>query len=1019
MTSSHAGDGVKAGVFLWLACVLSVVVCLVVLVALGVPAMCRVAGGGGAVVAFLLSLFLVLPLVLVALPVDRASAAPVDLGPDGYFSTLGAGALPVASGNWASTRRIVFGKQGSAGTYGGATVSGGYKTLAKGAVASVPDADFGQNQAWTKSATTSVAANEALLWADDTVTSGISFDANYPPSNSFDSAAGAYRSNLALVSDAVGAVNYSSFEQSLLRAAPVEGVCTAAQPVGCGSGSYTQQSDSVNAYQVFPLSIGDVNKYFNHTSGGASDANLACPTGSCANGIFAFWLRSAHWYYTNIAFTVLSGGSTSDDTTFFTSSGLRPAVRLGLEQLVLSADSGDQGQNTSGDLRLTYVEPGKQLHTWSASVSGAAGSRALSLSGSSDLGSDMGWKVVDPATNMVLGSGRTSAGGNMALPESLMPDVSKDYDLYVWGQQDGSATTGLTNRATEPVKTTIKGWKVKTPPSYGIDVTGTTSGGLKAYKIGDYTDTVFDHTGALGSVKLTTPAGLVSVLLAAAGVAGGVGVDAGNPIGWVASHWLGYPTSPLSDDVTSAFSPYAGSLQLFARALAGDTASLGPVAGSLPAGTFSSLSTVVLPVSGPGLYLVVDDSQASGGSLPIIVGTRVFNPVLDGGDGRMVDFADAGVKGKPRLGRASLKTSITDVAKRVVNDAGMDGFDLGAAVEYEIALQVPDLSSFASLPYSSYVFDLTDVADPGLTLPAVSGVRVLMDVPSPGTDVTGTAGLSVGVSGDTLSVSGLKAVFAEDVSGRVANKASVPVGSLIRIRYAAVLNTGASLSAPGGGGLHPNVNTATLTRSRVAGVSSGWDDAGPGVESRSAVANAYVFGLDLVKVDKDDTTRVLGGAGFEVTRDGQPLGFVQLAPGVYRLAVPGDAGALSEVFSHTDGTLSLQGVEARALSLRESTAPSGYFKVPAFMVEVLPVWNTDASEVTLASYRAHGTSLAFVSQDGRAVMVADPAHSLANLPYTGGVGILILLVLAILFLVFAVRPYYLSHRAETTANILS
>ncbi|GAA6122769.1 hypothetical protein BPY_08770 [Bifidobacterium psychraerophilum] len=46
LTSGHAGDGVEAGVFLWLAYVLSVVVCLVVLVAPGVPAMCRVAGGG-------------------------------------------------------------------------------------------------------------------------------------------------------------------------------------------------------------------------------------------------------------------------------------------------------------------------------------------------------------------------------------------------------------------------------------------------------------------------------------------------------------------------------------------------------------------------------------------------------------------------------------------------------------------------------------------------------------------------------------------------------------------------------------------------------------------------------------------------------------------------------------------------------------------------------------------------------------------------------------------------------------
>ncbi|MFT9397735.1 MAG: isopeptide-forming domain-containing fimbrial protein [Bifidobacterium psychraerophilum] len=969
-----------------------------------------------ALVAFGLVLFLLVSEMV--MPVERASAAPVDLGPDGYFSTLGAGALPVASGGWANTRRIVFGKQGSTGTYGGATVSGGYKTLAKGAVASVPDADFGQNQAWTKSATTSVAANEALLWADDVVTAGFAFDTNIAYRNTFDSATGSYRSNLATVSDAVGAANYSSFEQSLLRAAPVEGVCTAAQTVGCSSGSYTQQSDSVNGYQVFPLSIGDVNKYFNHTSGWASNANLACPADSCANGASGSWLRSAYWIVPVGAFSVRSGVGPFNDNTNSTAFGLRPALRLGLDGLVLSALNSNQGQGASGDLRLTYVEPGKQLDSWSASVSGAAGSRALNLSGVSDLGSDLGWKVVDPVTSMVLGSGRTSAGGNMALPETLMPDATKDYDLYVWGQQDGSATVGLTNRATEPVKTTITGWQVKTPPSYGIDVTGVTSGGLRAYRIGDYTDTVFDHTGALGSVKLTTPAGLVSALLAAAGAAGGVGVDAGNPIGWVASHWLGYPTSPLSDDVTSAFSPYAGSLQLFAQALAGDTASLGPVAGSLPAGTFSSLSTVVLPVSGPGLYLVVDDSQASGGSLPIIVGTRVFNPVLDAGDGRMVDFADAGVKGKPRLGRASLKTSITDVSKRVLNDAGMDGFDLGSQVEYEIALQVPDLSSFSGVPYAAYTFALSDVADAGLTLPAASSVRVLVDVPSPDTDVTGTAGLSVGVSGDTLSVSGLKAVFAEDASGRVANKASVPVGSLIRIRYNAVLNTGASLSAPGGGGLHPNVNTATLTRSRIAGVSPGWDDAGLGVESRSAVANAYVFGLDLVKVDKDDTTRLLGGAGFEVSRDGQPLGFVQLAPGEYRLAVPGDVGALSEVFSHTDGTLSLQGVEARALSLRETSAPSGYFKVPAFTVEVLPVWNTDASEVTLASYRTHGTSLAYVSRDGRAVMVADPAHSLANLPYTGGVGILILLVLAVVFLVFAVRPYYLSHRAEDKANIL-
>ncbi|MFT8330609.1 hypothetical protein, partial [Bifidobacterium psychraerophilum] len=270
-------------------------------------------------------------------------------------------------------------------------MSGGYKTLAKGAVASVPDADYGPNLAYTRSATTSVAANEALLWSDDVVTAAFRFDTNTTIRQSFDSATGAYRSNLAMVSDAVRAQNYSSFEQSLLRAAPVEGVCTAAQPVGCPSGSYTQQSDSVNAYKVFPLSIGDVNKYLNHGSGSSSNPNLACPSNTCANATTGFWLRSALWSRADCAFSVTYAGYPRWDLTDTNTFGLRPAVRLNLEHLLLSALNSNQSQGASGDLRLTYVESGKQLHTWSASVVGAAGSRALSLSGSSDLGADLGW----------------------------------------------------------------------------------------------------------------------------------------------------------------------------------------------------------------------------------------------------------------------------------------------------------------------------------------------------------------------------------------------------------------------------------------------------------------------------------------------------------------------------------------------------------------------------------------------------------------------------------------------------
>jgi hypothetical protein len=310
------------------------------------------------------------------------------------------------------------------------------------------------------------------------------------------------------------------------------------------------------------------------------------------------------------------------------------------------------------------------------------------------------------------------------------------------------------------------------------------------------------------------------------------------------------------------------------------------------------------------------------------------------------------------------------------------------------------------------VFDLADVVESGLTLPVAGDVRVLVDVDpvsgvvAPDTDVTNTSGLTIGVSGDTLSVNGLKAVFAEDASGHVANRATLPAGSLIRLRYMAVLDADAVFEAPGGA-VVSNANTVTVTRTR--------SDGNP--ESLPAVtAHAYSFRVDVVKVDKDDTGRMLGGARFEVSRDGQALKFTPVSPGVYRL----DTAGGTEVQTASDGTgkLSLLGVEARELSFRETVAPNGYFTVSDFTVEVVPVWNADASEVTLTSYRTSGSALAYVSQDGRSVVVADPAHSLANLPYTGGVGILLLLVMGGLFFMVAVRPYYLSHRAEATANIL-
>jgi hypothetical protein len=401
------------------------------------------------------------------------------LGPDGYFSGLqdtdGDGQiLPVIDADnatsdisgdgWASTRRIVFGKQGSSGTYDSKQVSGGYKTLAKGAVVSEAGKSFyeSSNDGWTKSSTTSVAANEALLWADDVVTAGFAFDTNASYRNSFDSATGPYKSNLATVSDSVGSANYSLFEQSLLRSAKLEGVCTAAQSAGCNSGSEPVTdpvgSFSVNAYLVFPLSIGDVNKYFGHTSGYSWDANLACPSNICANSVSGSWLRSATWDYSHGVFGVWYDGNLFDYSTDDTGFGMRPALRLQLDNLVLAADSKSQSQSETGDLRLTFAQNDALLSLTKLEATKDGSDVKLTLEGTSTgiTSSGLGWKLVDPSTQIVEASGRTntdvSTVGNMQIPSTV---AAGEYDLYVWGQQDGSATEGWSNIATKPLRTTL------------------------------------------------------------------------------------------------------------------------------------------------------------------------------------------------------------------------------------------------------------------------------------------------------------------------------------------------------------------------------------------------------------------------------------------------------------------------------------------------------------------------------------------------------------------------------------
>ncbi|MEE8701886.1 InlB B-repeat-containing protein [Bifidobacterium crudilactis] len=415
-----------------------------------------------------------------------------NLGPDGYFDTLSDGdssATPVIDADnatpevvqdgWAQTRRILFGKQKddthtSTETLDGAKVSAGYKTIGYGGSTGIESIDnansFSQHttnnpQHLNKllSATTQVAPNEALVWADDIVSSAFSFDTKAECTydqldnctNDFDSSP-TYLSQAANKSVKASEVNYSEFENSLLYETQIEGVCTNA--AGCGTNEYTEQTKSINKYKVFPLSVGDLNRYLGTTGGAISqDLNVKCAdASSCDLGSKGYWLRTGAWYLKRAMFAVVKSGTVTDYNAGVGQLGLRPALRLQLGDLVLSADSVDQSQKKQGDLQLSFVQDGKSV-TSEPKVKDVRtnGVSVLQLSGGStnlDNQSGWGWKLVDTSDDDVVASGKSNAGGNMTLPSSL--DASKSYVLYYWGQEDGSAENGWSNKATEPLTLT-------------------------------------------------------------------------------------------------------------------------------------------------------------------------------------------------------------------------------------------------------------------------------------------------------------------------------------------------------------------------------------------------------------------------------------------------------------------------------------------------------------------------------------------------------------------------------------
>ena len=223
----------------------------------------------------------------------------------------------------------------------------------------------------------------------------------------------------------------------------------------------------------------------------------------------------------------------------------------------------------------------------------------------------------------------------------------------------------------------------------------------------------------------------------------------------------------------------------------------------------------------------------------------------------------------------------------------------------------------------------------------------------------------------------------------------------IKITYNAVLNENAVIERTG------NINNVTLKYSAYKGETQ--------PATATADAKVYTMGLDIKKVDADNTTTALAGAEFEVYDNaggtGAPIKFVETTGGgdiqKYRVATSTDPEdtTTTTIKVTADGTnigkLMLDGLNDTTYYLKETTAPAGY-TLPKNLVAV------DVQPTNPNDY--NGTELAF---DETRLSKEITNSTSIDLPVTGGIGTVLYTIVGLLLMAGAAYFLFFSRKRST------
>lgn len=530
----------------------------------------------------------------------------------------------------------------------------------------------------------------------------------------------------------------------------------------------------------------------------------------------------------------------------------------------------------------------------------------------------------------------------------------------------------------------------------------------QAVRVGEYQDATVD-TDKISSVSVGTVSDIVPAAQRALKAVKGSDSPAeeaytGNPLGEVASKWLGYGDTG-DDTVSGSGLPKQawgrdGKLRSFVTNLVRDTDFVNAMQAStisLVAGGADEAAFTGLP---EGLYVIEDTtgSNTSGrsNSIPILVGTTL-------GPQKLGEF-----KSGTTVGSIRVKDDEPTISKEVIkkSDTGA-AFSIGDYIHYRVRVRVPLTTGYDP---NAYVYRVQDLPSTGLEF--VDGD------PQHPVSVSGRVGL------EATAASPIKAERYTVLPGALENGArgvtfdlahlvtdNEPATRLtwqddIIIDYYMQINDSAKAGEV--------KNRASLTYSNK--VTDQESTGSVSTDPDDPAAQAYFYNISLHKVARASGAS-LTGATFALSKDGgSNLYFIQdsSAAGRYKLSLKQSAPASGETQTRDlkvddRGYLQVDGLGAGTYTVEETKAPQGFsdtFK-PSFQIGISvkdsqgkvdassPLITNGKDSWGLVAPSSSDQNLAQVvqakgstpwRQDSQEIAVNN-INSISQLPLTGGAGV--------------------------------